>query len=324
MGSPDSHGRQLNGMGSGVSSTSKVCVVTPSQQGDADVDYTFVQVDIRTGDLDFAGNCGNMSSAIGPVALDTSVVRPQDVFLEPGLARVRIFNTNTSKIIHSTFATHNRGDRFQSQGDFKIDGVPGTGSQIALSFMSPTGSKTGSVLPTGNVTDPILLTNGRQFSVSLVDVTTPVVYVRGSDVDVEPGATPAEMEVRSGLMDVLEQIRRSGAIAMGLTPVVSGVPKLVILMRPQRDVHIEARAISMQQPHRAIPVTAALNLGAVSGIQGTPPAQASLHNPRETELTIGHPSGSIKVSCTRRDGVIESVSVYRTARILMRGDVMLQ
>ena len=144
MGSPDPYGRQLDGMGGGISSLSKVCVLAPSARPDADIDYTFAQVQIREGRVDYRGNCGNMSSAVGPFAVDEGLVTAAGE-----TARVRIFNTNTEKLIHAAFPL--RDGRACTDGDLAIPGVGGTGAPIRLDFLAPGGATTGRLLPTGRV-----------------------------------------------------------------------------------------------------------------------------------------------------------------------------
>ena len=146
MGSPDPNGRQLNGMGGGISSLSKVCVLAPSDRADADIDYTFAQVQIRDPRVDYRSNCGNMSSAVGPFAVDEGIVRPNG-----DAAAVRIFNTNTQKIIRSTFPLED--GRAATDGDLAIPGVAGTGAPVRLDFLAPGGATTGRLLPTGKSMD---------------------------------------------------------------------------------------------------------------------------------------------------------------------------
>ncbi len=146
MGSTDSYGRQLNGMGGGVSSLSKVCVISRSLRPDADVDYTFAQVMIGEARVDYRSNCGNMSSAVGPFAVDEGLVKATGES-----TTVRIFNTNTAKIIHSTFPVENTKARYE--GDLAIPGVSGSGAPIRLDFHDPGGATTGALLPSGHVTE---------------------------------------------------------------------------------------------------------------------------------------------------------------------------
>src|SRR5206468_2430375 len=148
LGSPDPYGRQLDGLGGGISSLSKACIVGPSSHPGADVDYTFAQVEVRTPRVDYTGNCGNCSSAIGPFAIDEKLVRAVD-----GETVVRIHNTNTRKIILARVPV--AGGEAAVQGDFELPGVPGRGARIALDFVEPGGARTGRLLPTGRPIDTV-------------------------------------------------------------------------------------------------------------------------------------------------------------------------
>src|SRR5271157_4387653 len=161
MGSPDPNGRQLNGMGGGISSLSKVCILAPSDRGDADIDYTFAQVQIREAAVDYRGNCGNMSSAVGPFSVDEGLLRPNG-----DQAVVRIFNTNTRKIIRSTFPLAD--GRAAVDGAMAIPGVAGTGAPVRLDFLSPGGATTGKLLPTGNPTDALMVPDLGIIPVSMI------------------------------------------------------------------------------------------------------------------------------------------------------------
>ncbi|KAF2213752.1 hypothetical protein CERZMDRAFT_96574 [Cercospora zeae-maydis SCOH1-5] len=333
MGSPDSSGRQLNGIGSGVSSTSKVCIVSKSIRKDSDVDFTFVQVGIKDGKLDLAGNCGNMSSIVGPWAwnegLLTRKVADQERKYENGkeesIAKVRIFNTNTNKVIHAEFAVTEEGV-YNPLGDYAIDGVPGTGSRITLKFIDPAGAKTGKALPTGNPVDTIQLSDGTEIRASLVDVANPGVFLLASDLGLPGDIEPATLEADQSMMTRLEEIRQTGAKMMGMDPNAQTVPKIVMVSRPEVEAansgtHIVCRALSMQQPHKAVPLTLALNLGAACRMPGTLPAMTAANAEGREFLTIAHASGKLEVGSVFKDGRIESALLHRTARVLMKGDV---
>ena len=176
MGSPDPNGRQLNGMGGGISSLSKVCVLSPSDREDADIDYTFAQVQIREEKVDYRSMCGNMSSAVGPFAVDEGLLHPNGV-----RTTVRIFNTNTKKIVHSTFGVID--GRAATDGDMAIPGVAGTGAPVRLDFLTPGGATTGSLLPTGNVVDELTVPDVGAIQVSMVDAANACVFVRAADLD---------------------------------------------------------------------------------------------------------------------------------------------
>ncbi|USW56576.1 Putative PrpF protein [Septoria linicola] len=328
MGSPDSFGRQLDGMGSGVSSTSKICVVEKSHRPEADLDFTFVQVGIKDGSLDVAGNCGNMSSVVGPFALNEGLLKATHVLGESEADRhmnVRVFNTNTNKIINASFHVTKDGV-FDPFGDYAIDGVPGTSSRITLSFLDPSGAKTGKALPTGNAVDTIQLSNGSSIKASLVDVANPGVFVLASDLKLPGDIKPTSLEEDTAMMARLEDVRQEGAKMMGMDPKTQTVPKIVIISKPDEvaaksGVHIVCRALSMQQPHKAVPLTLALNLGAACRMPGTLPAMTALNAEGQESLTIAHASGKVEVGSVFEDGAIKSALLHRTARIMMKGDV---
>ncbi|KAL6786167.1 PrpF protein [Trichoderma sp. SZMC 28012] len=333
LGSPDPYGRQLNGMGGGVSSLSKVCVVSPSTRDDADVDFEFVQVVIDDGSLDFASNCGNMTAAIGPFALDEGLVGSSNVTLASAMkhASVRIYNTNTKKHIIASFPVNGDVPKFIPHGTCRMDGVPGTASEILLSFQSPGGTQTGKVLPTGqgitsmNVQDK----NGRKITASLVDVANPGVYVDSSDLEIRPDITPAELDHQKDTMALLEAVRREAARLMGMDPNTGSVPKVVILFKPTDEevsagVNIKSLTLSMGQAHKAIPLTLALNLGVACRIEGTLAYGLARNMSRDGRVTIQHPSGMIDVGVDISGEDILSTTLYSTARLLMKGEVNVE
>ncbi|MGH7210574.1 MAG: PrpF domain-containing protein, partial [Acetobacteraceae bacterium] len=209
MGSPDPYGRQLDGMGGGISSLSKVCVITPSSRDDADVDYTFAQVQVREGSIDYRGNCGNMSSAVGPFAVDQGLVRA-----EGDTALVRIFNTNTAKLIHATFPL--RDGRADYRGELAIPGVSGTGAPIRLEFVSPGGASTGKLLPTGNPTDRLDIPGLGPIEASMVDAANGCVFIRAGDIGLTGRELPEELETRPDILRRLAEIRVRASLAMGI------------------------------------------------------------------------------------------------------------
>lgn len=327
MGSPDSFGRQLNGMGSGISSTSKICVVERSSKPGIDVEYTFVQVGIKDGHLDMAGNCGNMSSAVGPFAFNEGLIKAKSA-TSPGSNEitVRMFNTNTSKVIDSTFSVAADGSGFEHRGDYNIDGVPGQASKITLSFLDPEGSKTGQALPTGQPIDLLRLPNGRAVHASLTDIANPGVFVLASEIGLPGDIHPDALNTDADLMADLELIRQTGARAMGLDPAVQSIPKIVLLSPPTPDevahgINIVCRALSMQQPHKAVPLTLALNLGATCRIPGTLAEQIAVGAEGKESMTIAHASGKLEVGSVMEGGRVESALLHRTARVLMKGEV---
>jgi len=195
LGSPDPNGRQLDGLGGGISSLSKACIIGPASHRDAQVDYTFAQVEVSKAVVDYTGNCGNCSSSVGPFAIDERLVPSAD-----GETTVRIHNTNTKKLIvaHVPVA----GGEAAVDGEFELPGVAGRGARIALDFVDPGGAGTGRLLPSGHARDTI---DG--VAASLVDATNPVVFVRAKDLGLTGGEMPQAMDADRNLSTRLEKIR---------------------------------------------------------------------------------------------------------------------
>jgi 2-methylaconitate isomerase len=340
LGSPDPNGRQLDGLGGGISSLSKVAVVGPPTRPDADVDYTFGQVDVTRPAVDYRGNCGNISSAIGPFAIDEALVAAR----EP-LTVVRVHNTNTGKMIHAHVPVE--AGEAAVRGGFALDGVPGTGARIALDFVDPGGAVTGRLLPTGHVQDALDVAGLGTITASLVDATNPMVFVRAKDLGLEGIERPEDLDARSGLPSHLEAIRGAAAVRMGLarTPEEAGratpaVPKIAVLAPPAgyrtpagatvepHAVDLVARIVSMGKVHRAFALTGAMCLAVAARIPGTVAHEAAATAGASGDVRIGHPSGVLPVAAAVRLGsggtlVAQTVTVYRTARRLMEGFVLV-
>lgn len=340
MGSPDPNGRQLDGMGGGISSLSKVCVVGPPSRPDADVDYTFAQIAIDAARVDYSGNCGNMSSAIGPLAIEAGLVdAPRD-----GNACVRIHNTNTSKIIISRFAVTSGVAKIE--GDLAIDGVSGMAAPIRLEFMEPGGAKTGRLLPTGRPVDRLDIPGLGAVEASLVDAANPCVFVNAAAVGKSGTELPTVLDTDATFLSHMEAIRCAASVAMGIAPdldsagKITSVPKVAMVAAPRpaatlsgrqlgaADMSIQIRMISMGQPHRAVPITGAMCLAIATRIEGSIPH--ALSTAGLGPITIAHPSGATVVDAEvehpgdpRRAKAIHG-AVYRTARRLFEGSVLYQ
>lgn len=318
-GSPDQYGRQLDGMGGGISSLSKVCVVGPSSHSDADVDYTFAAIGVKTAEVDFSSNCGNMSSAIGPFAVDSRLV---SVATDASETTVRIHNTNTGKIINATFPVEN--GEASPYGDYEIDGVAGETARIQLDFVNPAGSKTGKLLPTGNVIDEF---DG--IRTTCVDVGNPCCFVTAESLEVPGDMTPDHMENHPSLMPRLDSIRRQAGVKMGLAKTreaISGsIPKICMVSRSGTETgsDLTVRALSVGQAHKAVPITVALSAAAASKLQGsTVQSCLSERLADPVGVTLGHASGKLTVTAKFGDsGNLEAATVFRTARRLMEGTV---
>lgn len=322
LGSPDPYGRQLDGMGGGISSLSKACIIGPPSHPAADVDYTFAQVDVRTPTVDYQGNCGNCSSAVGPFAIDEGLVRAA----EPETV-VRIHNTNTGKQILAHVPVEE--GRAAVTGDFELPGVAGRGARIALDFLEPGGAVTGRLLPTGLVREEV-----EGVTASLVDATNPMVFVRARDSGIAGTERPEALDADRSLVERLEAIRVGAAARMGI-PGSKAVPKIVLVAPAVRfaaldgtaveadQVDLVARVISMGNCHRAFALTAAMCLAVAARIQGTVVQECTAR--ASGDVRLGHPSGVLPIAATvaLREGQPHAVcaTVYRTARRLMAGVV---
>jgi hypothetical protein len=206
MGSPDAAARQLDGMGGGISSLSKVCVVGPPTHPEADIDFTFAQVLVREARVDYHSNCGNMSSAVGPFAVDECLV-------EAGgdQARVVIHNTNTGKLVIATFPLDDGGAAVD--GPLEISGVTGSGAPVHLEFHDPGGAGTGKLLPTGNTLDVLDVPGIGRVEASLVDAANACVFIEAARAGITGTEAPAELDGRTELMEFLEAIRCAAGVA---------------------------------------------------------------------------------------------------------------
>jgi 2-methylaconitate cis-trans-isomerase PrpF len=342
IGSPDPNLRQLDGMGGGVSSLSKVCVIGPSSHPEADVDYTFAQVQIAEARVDYGSNCGNMSSAVGPFAIDEGLMaKPRD-----GAAVVRIHNTNTSKIIVSRFGMD--GEEAAVAGDMALDGVAGTGAPIRLEFMEPGGARTGKLLPTGRAADMLDVAGLGRVPASLVDAANPCVFVPADAVGATATELPAEIEGNRELLGKLEAIRRVASVAMGIAPDLeragrASVPFIALVAPPvamtvlsgrrlaAADTDIAVRMMSNGQAHRATPLTGALCLAVAARVPGSIPNEVARRlPPGASQIRIAHASGLIvvdaKIDVHKGGGepYARYAAVYRTARRLFEGRVLFR
>src|ERR1019366_8420717 len=335
MGSPDPHGRQLDGMGGGISSLSKVCVIAPSQREDADIDYTFAQVQVKEARVDYGANCGNMSSAVGPFAVEEGLVPAAE-----GDATVRIFNTNTRKIIHSTFGV--RAGRAVVEGALAIPGVAGTGAPIRLDFIDPGGATTGRLLPSGHALDVLDIPGGGRIEVSMVDAANACAFVAAAALGLTGIEMPEELERDTAVLEKLAAIRRHASVAMGIARTLdeararSAVPFIgfvstaqdaLTLAREQlaaTAADLTIRMLSNGQPHRALPLTASLCAAVAARIEGSVVWKAARRDAGEM-LRLAMPSGVLTVGAEVRQGDAGCQAVrgsfYRTARRLFEGYV---
>ena len=334
LGSPDPYGRQLDGMGGGISSLSKGVIIGPPTHAEADVDYTFAQVAVDRPVVDWKGNCGNLSSAVGPFAVDEGLVRATD-----GEALVRIHQVNTRKLIHARFPV--RQGKAEIRGDFAIAGVAGTGARIRLDFLSPGGSQTVGLLPSGAVVDTLEVEGFGPLRATLIDAGNPAVFIDASDLGLTGAESPDAIEARPDLMALLDRIRRLAGVAMGLgaNPEAVGLasPRVALVAGPTAartldglvldpaGHDITVRMLSMERPHRAVPMTGAMGLAVACRIEGSIPHGLATKGARPEEIRVAHPSGSLSVGAeVRQDNAgwhADSAVVFRTQRRLMQGAV---
>ena len=340
IGSPDPYGRQLDGMGGGVSSLSKVCVAGPPTRPDADIDYTFAQVQVKDAKVDYTGNCGNMSSAMGPFAVDEGLFK-----VSGKEALVRIHNTNTRKIIHARFALDD--GKAAVDGDLVIPGVAGTGAPVRLEFRDPGGATTGKLLPTGNVVDTLDVPGVGKIRASLIDAANATCFINAADLGLTGIEMPEALDASTELLEKLSKIRIAASIAMGIgkdAPAAARnrtVPFVSFVSRPQDaqslsgaaikadSVDLTGRAISNGQPHRALPLTVTLCMAVAARIEGSIVNQvARLNSDPDAEIRIAMPSGVLVVAASVKkvNGAwqAEQGGFYRTHRRLFDGYVYVR
>ncbi len=343
-GSPDIN--QVDGMGGATITTSKTAIVSPSQRNDADVDYFFGQVGIDQPYVDGSMNCGNISSAIGPFAIDEGLITP----VEP-ITAVRIFNINTGKVIVAHVPV--KHGAFDSEGSFSIDGVPGTASEIKMEFFHPQGAATGKLLPTGNPIDTLEI-DGQTIEYSFIDAANPIVFVLAEQFGLSGSETPAEYEKLPNLAEIrrkLEIVRGTCAVAAGFAKNLDDakensqvVPKIVWCAPPVDYVGSDGKSIgadSIDFVGRFITMkgkmnvsfagTAGICVGVAANVSGSVLDVLLKKTSRKIaddmpEIRIGHPCGVMKIEAVIHVGddgkrEVASCLMGRTARRLMDGHV---
>jgi 2-methylaconitate cis-trans-isomerase PrpF len=334
LGSPDPYGRQVDGLGGGISSLSKVAIIGRGADAETEVRFTFGQVDVERPLVDYLGTCGNISAAIGPFAIDEGIIPA----VEPVTA-VRVLATNTGKRYIAYVPVRN--GQAETEGDYVIDGVPGPGACVALEFLDPGGSLGGRVLPTGHAIDMLTLESGREIAASLVDAAAPMVFVRATDVGARATELPPALDADGALQDLLEEIRSQAAVMLGLADSaqqareqVKAIPKIAMVAAPTPyqttrhatvgpdQVDLVARMISMGKTHRTFAGTSSLCTAVAAAIPDTVVNLVARQAGAE-RVRIGHPAGILEVGAKvrpeRDDWRVESVTTQRTARRIMDG-----
>jgi 2-methylaconitate cis-trans-isomerase PrpF len=334
VGSPDR--RQIDGLGGADPLTSKVAILGAPSRSDADIDYTFGQIGIETGYVDYGGYCGNILAGVAAYAVDEGFVKTNADKVE-----VRVYVTNTDRIVYAHVPACN--GRFQSEGGLRIAGVPGSGAPILLNFAKTAGSVSGRVLPSGRWVDMIEVDGMGQLEISLVDVGNPMIFARLSDFGIEPTLGPDQLDPRRDLIDRIEIIRRQVAHQFKITMVGGSVSEnipLVALVGPPQDyvaygskatvgaseVDFISREFFAGRLHKAYGIGETVCTVAAALTEGTLVHQAT-RAPRISarHVSFGHPSGALSVEVdadtSQIEPVFRSIIVPRTARRILDGFV---
>ncbi|EWS97287.1 3-methylitaconate isomerase [Pseudoalteromonas sp. SCSIO_11900] len=336
IGSPDAYGKQTDGMGGATSSTSKTVILSKSEQPDHDVDYLFGQVAIDKPFVDWSGNCGNLTSAVGAFAISNGLVDKSRV-PDNGIAIVRVWQANIKKsiLVHVPMANA----QVQETGDFELDGVTFPAAEVKLEFIDPADGD-GALFPTGNVVDDIEVPGVGTLKATMINAGIPTIFVNASDIGYSGTELQDDINSDNTALTMLESIRAHGAVKMGLIKNINEAqarqhtPK-VAFVAPAKDytassgkqvnasdIDLLVRAMSMGKLHHAMMGTAAVAIGTAAAIDGTL-VNLAAGGGAINEVNFGHPSGTLKVGAeavvTNGQWQVTKASMSRSARVLMEG-----
>ncbi|UHQ23016.1 2-methylaconitate cis-trans isomerase PrpF [Lysobacter sp. 5GHs7-4] len=340
IGSPDPYGKHTDGMGGATSSTSKCVIIAKSEVPDHDVDYLYGQVAIAQAFVDWSGNCGNLSSAVGPFAIAAGLIDPARV-PHDGVATVRIWQANIGKTIIARVPVSN--GQVQETGDFELDGVTFPAAEIELEFLDPAdeGEGGGAMFPTGNIVDELDVPGVGRLRATMINAGVPTIFLDAADL----GYTGAELQDAingdPAALAKFETIRAHGAVRMGLIADVEAAaqrqhtPKVAFVAPPRDytasggkpiaagDIDLLARALSMGKLHHAMMGTAAVAIATAASVPGTLVNRAAGGGNDRSAVRFGHPSGTLRVGVEARqiDGewTVTKAAMSRSARVLMEG-----
>jgi len=336
IGSPDPYGKQTDGMGGATSSTSKTAILSQSTQPDHDVDYLFGQVAIDKAFVDWSGNCGNLTSAVGSFAVYAGLVDPARI-PQNGICVVRIWQAN----IHKTIVAHVpiRDGAVQETGDFELDGVTFPSAEVQIDFINPVDADD-TMFPTGNLVDDLEVPGVGTFKATLINAGIPCIFLNAADLGYSGCELQEAINGDAAALARFEIIRAHGAVRMGLIKDIAEAasrqhtPKIAFIAPPQSytassgktitagQIDLNVRALSMGKLHHAMMGTAAVAIGTAAAIPGTLVNQAAGGGERHG-VTFGHPSGTLKVGAAANrssgDWKVDKVIMSRSARILMEG-----
>ncbi len=338
IGSPDPYGKQIDGMGGATSSTSKTVIVSRSSRDDHDVDYLFGQVSIDKPFVDWSGNCGNLSAAVGPFAIHAGLI-PQDRIAENGIVTVRVWQVNISKtiLIHVPIVN----GFVQETGDFELDGVTFPAAEIQVDFVDPADGE-GSMFPTGNLVDDLVVPDVGTFNATFINAGIPTIFIDAESIGYQGTELQDDINNDDAALAMFESIRAHGALKMGLISELEEAqtrqhtPKIAFVSKPKSylsssgkavndsDIDVLVRALSMGKLHHAMMGTAAVAIASAACVPGTLVNLAAGGGEKES-VTFGHPSGTLKVGAqakqTEQGWVVQKAIMSRSARILMEGFV---
>ncbi|MCR9984173.1 2-methylaconitate cis-trans isomerase PrpF [Vibrio diabolicus] len=338
IGSPDPYAKQIDGMGGATSSTSKTVIVSRSSQDGHDVDYLFGQVSIDKPFVDWSGNCGNLSAAVGPFAIHAGLI-PQDRIPENGIVTVRVWQVNISKtiLIHVPIVN----GFVQETGEFELDGVTFPAAEIQVDFVDPSDGE-GSMFPTGNLVDDLVVPDVGTFNATFINAGIPTIFIDAESIGYQGTELQDDINNDDTALAMFESIRAHGALKMGLISDLEEAqtrqhtPKIAFVSKPksylsssgkavnESDIDVLVRALSMGKLHHAMMGTAAVAIASAACVPGTLVNLAAGGGEKES-VTFGHPSGTLKVGAqakqTEQGWVVQKAIMSRSARILMEGFV---
>ncbi|EGR3456383.1 2-methylaconitate cis-trans isomerase PrpF [Vibrio parahaemolyticus] len=338
IGSPDPYAKQIDGMGGATSSTSKTVIVSRSSRDDHDVDYLFGQVSIDKPFVDWSGNCGNLSAAIGPFAIHAGLI-PQDRLPENGIVTVRVWQVNISKTILVHVPIVN--GFVQETGEFELDGVTFPAAEIQVDFVDPADGE-GSMFPTGNLVDDLVVPDVGTFNATFINAGIPTIFIDAESIGYQGTELQDDINNDDAALAMFESIRAHGALKMGLISELEEAqtrqhtPKVAFVSKPksyqsssgkevnESEIDVLVRALSMGKLHHAMMGTAAVAIASAACVPGTLVNLAAGGGEKES-VTFGHPSGTLKVGAqakqTEQGWVVQKAIMSRSARILMEGFV---
>ncbi|HCE2152153.1 2-methylaconitate cis-trans isomerase PrpF [Vibrio parahaemolyticus] len=338
IGSPDPYAKQIDGMGGATSSTSKTVIVSRSSRDDHDVDYLFGQVSIDKPFVDWSGNCGNLSAAIGPFAIHAGLI-PQDRLPENGIVTVRVWQVNISKTILVHVPIVN--GFVQETGEFELDGVTFPAAEIQVDFVDPADGE-GSMFPTGNLVDDLVVPDVGTFNATFINAGIPTIFIDAESIGYQGTELQDDINNDDAALAMFESIRAHGALKMGLISKLEEAqtrqhtPKIAFVSKPksyqsssgkavnESEIDVLVRALSMGKLHHAMMGTAAVAIASAACVPGTLVNLAAGGGEKES-VTFGHPSGTLKVGAkakqTEQGWVVQKAIMSRSARILMEGFV---